>query len=133
MHDASERRLPYVTAGLFYFITAQSLCSFPIPSIVSSYLLSGVIILFICLLFLRKIKISIHMAGVGALLGLAVFTSYSFGLQLLLFIAALVLLAGLVGSSRLYLKAHTPLEVYVGFFLGLLVSLGSFFYLFNAN
>ena len=73
------------------------------------------------------------MAGVGALLGLAVYTSYSFGLQFLLFIACLVLLAGLVGTSRLFLKAHTPLEVYTGFFLGLLTSLGTLTYLLSAN
>ncbi len=133
MQNASERRLPYVTAGLFYFITSQSLRNFPIPDSISAYLLSGVIILFVCLLFLSKIKISIHMAGVGALLGLAIYTSYSFGLQFLLFIAALVLLAGLVGTSRLFLKAHTPSEVYIGFFLGLLTSLGSLTYLLSAN
>lgn len=129
MHNASERRLPYITAGLFYFITAQSLRNFPIPDTISAYLLCGVIILFVCLLVLSKIKISIHMAGVGALLGLTIYTSYMFGMQLLLFIAGLVLLAGLVGTSRLYLKAHSALEVYIGFFLGLLVALGSFFYL----
>jgi membrane-associated phospholipid phosphatase len=123
MHQASERRLPYLTAGLFYFITAQSLRSFPIPEIIPIYLLSGVLILFICLLLLGKIKISIHMAGVGALIGLVIYTSYFFGLQLLLFIAALILLAGLVGTSRLLLRAHSPTEVYLGFFLGLIASI----------
>jgi membrane-associated phospholipid phosphatase len=123
MHEPSERKLPYVTAGLFYFVTAQSLRGFPIPNFIPIYLFSGVIILFVCLLLLRTIKISIHMAGIGALLGLVLFTSYFFSLQLLLFIAALFLLAGLVGSSRLYLKAHTPVEVYVGFFLGFVSTL----------
>jgi membrane-associated phospholipid phosphatase len=133
MHEPSERKLPYVTAGLFYFVTAQSLRGFPIPNFIPLYLFSGVIILFVCLLLLRTIKISIHMAGIGALLGLVLFTSYFFSLQLLLFIAALFLLAGLVGSSRLYLKAHTPVEVYVGFFLGLISSTGLLAFTLSAN
>jgi membrane-associated phospholipid phosphatase len=31
-----------------------------------------------------------------------------------------VLLAGLVGSSRLYLKAHQPMQVYGGFIIGII-------------
>ncbi len=59
------------------------------------------------------------MAGVGAFSGLALYTSYYYGLQLLLFIAVTFLLAGLVGTARLKLKAHTPAEVYLGYLLGL--------------
>jgi hypothetical protein len=31
-----------------------------------------------------------------------------------------VLIAGLVGSSRLYLKAHQPMQVYGGFIIGII-------------
>ncbi len=123
MNEARERRLPYLTAGLFYFITAQSLRSFPIPFSVSQYLFAGVLILGIALLFLQKIKLSIHLAGVGAFSGLVLYTSYYYGLQLLLFIALTFLIAGLVGTARLKLKAHTPTEVYLGYLLGLSASL----------
>jgi membrane-associated phospholipid phosphatase len=37
----------------------------------------------------------------------------------LVFLIAL-LLAGLTGTSRLYLKAHTPAQVYAGYFIGIL-------------
>jgi membrane-associated phospholipid phosphatase len=35
-----------------------------------------------------------------------------------------ILLAGIVMTSRLYLKSHSPAEVWSGFFLGLLVAGG---------
>jgi membrane-associated phospholipid phosphatase len=30
----------------------------------------------------------------------------------------IILLAGLLASARLHLKAHTPKDIYVGFFIG---------------
>jgi membrane-associated phospholipid phosphatase len=45
------------------------------------------------------------------------------------YLIVVVLLAGLTGSARLNLKAHTPLEVYSGFILGFgAVFLTMFFY-----
>ena len=126
MANASERKLPFLTAGLFYFITAQSLRTFPAPFILSEYLFAGVIILGIALMLLGLTKLSIHMAGMGALLALALYLSFSYNYEMLFLIALITLLSGLLGTARLVLKAHTPVEVYLGFFLGFLASLSTF-------
>jgi membrane-associated phospholipid phosphatase len=41
-------------------------------------------------------------------------------IPLSLFFLFFVFLAGLVGSSRLYLKAHQPMQVYGGFIIGII-------------
>ena len=128
MEKASERRLPFITAALFYFITAQSLRSFPVPIYVAQYLFSGVLILGISLMLLSFTKISIHMAGMGALLALILHISAAYGLQLLLLMSLTILLAGSLGTARLVLKAHNSLEIYSGFLLGLVAVFMSFYF-----
>jgi membrane-associated phospholipid phosphatase len=118
MAEPAERRIPYIMAALFYFITAHNLRDYPIPPATTSYLLSGVIILAVALVFLSFIKISIHTAGLGAFTALTIFLSFYYSVDLLFIITLAIVLAGLIATARLYLAAHTPIEVYVGFLVG---------------
>lgn len=73
-------------------------------------------------------KISAHMLGIGGIIGsvlavcIHVKGAGSAGLFMILFI-----LAGLLGVSRLYLRASTPAQVYVGFLVGAAVAYASIF------
>lgn len=58
-------------------------------------------------------KISLHMAAIGGLLTIVFVFTNSFGLFLVI-----ILLAGLLGTARLQLQAHSPTQIYVGFALG---------------
>lgn len=124
--DANERRLPYLSAGLFYFITAQSLRNFPVPETISQFLFAGVIILGIGFMLLSIVKASIHLAGIGALIGLIFYLSNSYYQNMLFALALLFLLSGLVATARLVLHAHKPIEVYLGFFVGIGASIFAF-------
>lgn len=89
-----------------------------------------VLVSFITLLW----KISAHAAGMGGLLG--VFLCYQIQLDKPLFlipILACILVAGLVGTSRLQLSAHTPLQVFAGYFMGLSGGFGTTDLLFYLN
>jgi len=119
MYHAKERRLPYIAAALFYFLTARSMSQFPVPDYAAKILLAGVFIMGLAFALLPFIKLSMHMAGVAALLALIIQLSVVYKMQLLLPLALLIFLSGLMGTARLVLKAHTPTEVYLGFALGL--------------
>ncbi len=69
-------------------------------------------------LFFNK-KISLHMLGLGGLLGFFINISMYQHENYLKLIVVLLLLSGLVASARLVLKAHTTNEVVLGFFIGL--------------
>ena len=120
MAEPSERKLPYITAGLFYYITAHSLRDYPLPEAVTGYLLAGVVILAVALVLLSFTKISIHTAGMGAFVALTLFLSYYYGVDLLPVLIISLILTGLLATARLYLDAHTPFEVYSGFLIGML-------------
>ena len=71
------------------------------------------------LLLYVKFKASLHMIGIGGLIGFSVFFSYEYQLNLLLPIAILFVIAGLIARSRLKLKAHEMKELYIGALIGI--------------
>lgn len=64
-------------------------------------------------------KISAHATGLGSWLGMLFFLSIYNDYSLLSEIIVVSLSSGLIGWSRLKLEAHTPLQVFFGFLLGL--------------
>ena len=64
-------------------------------------------------------KISAHATGMGSWLGMLFFLSIYNGFSLLSEIIIVILSSGLVGWSRLKLDAHTPMQVFFGYLLGL--------------
>ena len=79
-------------------------------------------------------KISAHMIGIGGLLGGLMGVARIHLINPYLLFIAVLLIAGLLGTSRIFLKRHTPLQVYAGFSLGFMctfvASMMSYIYLF---
>ena len=71
-------------------------------------------------LFSFKIKSSLHLLSMGTTIGFFLLLMNIYGLPLLLLVIILIVLSGLIASSRLHLNAHSPNELAVGFLLGLL-------------
>ena len=65
-------------------------------------------------------KISAHMIGIGGLTGALLCISILLEVYITPYLVYALLIAGLIGSSRLILKAHTPLQIYVGFAVGVI-------------
>ena len=63
------------------------------------------------------------MVGVSGLLMFLINLSIHFEINLIIAISALILLTGGVASARLYLRAHTKIELTIGLFIGLLSQL----------
>lgn len=74
------------------------------------------------LLFLN-FKSSMHLMGMGSLLMYLICLSVHFEINVTLALSALILLTGLVATSRLYLKAHSKPELLIGFLIGIVSQL----------
>ena len=119
--ERKERIVPFIFIAVYYFITAylfwEKLRMGPFFIAIIS---SAPVLILILLAVTTKFKISIHAAaiwfGVGILSSLVVFLGVSLGIYLYIFILA----AGLTSSSRLYLSAHSPREVWSGTVTGFL-------------
>ena len=65
----------------------------------------------------------------GSIISFFFVISNIYNLSLLPLILVLILLSGLLGSARLYLKAHNSKELLVGFLIGILSQFAIFFIL----
>jgi len=70
-----------------------------------------------------KLKVSMHLMGIGSLFMFLVCLSIHFEINITLAVSLLTLATGLVTTSRLYLKAHSPTELLIGFLIGLISQL----------
>jgi membrane-associated phospholipid phosphatase len=75
------------------------------------------------LLLFFNYRASIHVLGAASILMYLITLSIHFERNLVLAISAITLIVGLVASSRLYLGAHTRVEVFLGLLLGLTTQL----------
>ncbi|MCF6180404.1 hypothetical protein [Lutibacter sp.] len=78
----------------------------------------GLIITYVLLYF--KIKVSLHTSAISGLIGFIICFSFYYKVNLIILLVALLLLDGILATSRLRLNAHKLNEVIIGFFLGLL-------------
>lgn len=131
MQNAQERKYPFLVATLFYFLTANALREFSIPQEVYLFVLAGAMVTLCCYLLLGKLKVSAHMAGISGLTAFLIFLSLKYQYNLIYPITALILITGLVGSARLYLKAHNMTEVTTGALIGFSVTMSCLFFFAN--
>jgi len=128
-----ERSLPLIIMLVYslvlFFLLIYKAGASTLPRYFYALPLSGVAITSIFLLINRWIKISLHGAGAGILLGfLFVFTRAQDEFSMLWLIGAL-LASGLTMAARLYLRKHSPIEVYTGFVFALIITAGIHIYL----
>ena len=133
MEDRMDRIGPYLLVGILYLwvyynLTNQS----SIPPIFSAFLLGATIGLFLAFFLNLFTKISAHAVGMGGLSAVVLITAlqfspgsfslhlfgYDYRVSTTLLLLLTILLAGLVGTSRLRLKAHEPIDVYGGYLVG---------------
>ena len=113
--------------SLFYFGLFYLLKDINIWNPLKLFILGGGLGILLSALINIKFKISAHMVGIGGLLGSLISLSYLIKFDMTYFYIAAIIIAGLIGTSRLYLKEHRPYQIYTGFLLGLAVQTGLFF------
>ena len=118
MNKNSDRVIPLILSSIFYYCGYLVLRRLPIFPIHGFLLVASILVQIALLLISLKWKISTHSAAVGGLLGGFLALSFLFQENPLLILIALVLVSGMVGTSRLVLEKHTNVQVYSGFLIG---------------
>jgi len=119
MNTTRERRFPLLITGLFYSITYYFLQKFPLPPLIFLILLGATLSVLVSMMVNLFWKISAHLIGAGGMVGAVIGISLRLSLDLNLLIIGLIILSGVIASSRLILKAHDHAQIYAGFLLGL--------------
>ncbi len=118
---AKERRMvPYVISILCYFACFYLMNVLHIPRFMSSILVAALIIQVVCALINVWWKISTHTAAIGGVAGALISFSLIFSFNPVWWLCIVIILAGMVGTSRMILRQHSLFQVVAGFLVGLL-------------
>lgn len=118
---ARERRMiPYVVSILCYFLCYYIMMLRHVPHLMGSIVVAALATQIVCAIINMWLKISVHMAAIGAMTGALVSFSAIFGFNPVTWLCILFFFAGLVGSSRMILRQHTLRQLNIGYLIGVL-------------
>ncbi|NLA48227.1 MAG: hypothetical protein GX876_02060 [Bacteroidales bacterium] len=126
IEDRRERILPLVATTMFYAFTVYLIYRLHIPLFIKSYIICSAALVLAVTIINFWFRISLHATGCGAVTALVMVLSIRMQIPLTWLVVIVILVSGLVMSSRLWLRAHTSSEIWAGFLLG---SAGSLLYL----
>ena len=122
----SHRRnlhVSYVLTLISYATCLLLMYKTHVPLLIRNIVLASLVAQVICTLVNLRWKISIHMVGMGGLTGVDFALSNLFFFNPLLPGCILILLSGLVGTSRIILRQHSLMQVLAGFAVGFICAM----------
>lgn len=142
LEDRMERIGPLIGTGFFYLWLYVNIYQNPaIPKAFSLLVLGSTIGLFMAFFMNNFSKVSLHAVGMGGFVTAILFIRFMFSYDYFVLelskmgtfklhpdflVYGVILLAGLVGTSRLYLKAHDRNQVMGGFLIGVIAQIIAF-------
>lgn len=134
LSDRRERLVPYLIIITSILVCIFFLYKMLMPFWLLAILVGACVALVIALVINFYWKISAHALGIGGLLGGIMGVARIHMMNPYWAFIGVLVIAGLVGTSRIFLKRHTPMQVYAGFSLGFIctfvASILSYIYLF---
>lgn len=118
-HTIKERKLPVAMMIVLFYLLGNTIANIGAMRDISLlfYATSGALML-LYVFFIFKIKTSIHLLSLGISTAFFLIIDINNSSNFPLVIILNIIIAGIVANARLYLKAHKPSEVYIGFFMG---------------
>ena len=124
-----RRMVPYVLSILCYALCLWVLYTLHIYHFVSIIVFGALVVQIVCAIINIWWKISTHTAAIGGVAGALFVFADIFGFNPVWWFCVVFIVAGLLGSARMYLRQHTLSQVVAGFGIGFVCAvLGIVFY-----
>lgn len=114
-----KRMIPYVISILCYSLCLYIMDWLHLPHLLTAILTAALVIQILCAIINVWWKISTHTAAIGGVTGSLIGFSFLFSFNPMWWLCLVILLSGLVGSSRIILRQHSLSQVSMGYFLGI--------------
>ncbi len=122
--DLKERRYPLYISILLLLMVVYKVIPNNFTIELHYYFIGLIAATFATLLLLfLNFKSSLHLTGMGSLLMYLICLSVHFEINITLALSLVILITGLVATSRIYLRSHTNAELLIGFSIGILSQL----------
>ncbi|CAN5141691.1 hypothetical protein BH23BAC1_BH23BAC1_01310 [soil metagenome] len=130
LEDRKERFVPFFFISLFYAINTYLFLTKIRIGDVFLVVISGITVIIFLLTFITVFwKISVQSTAISGTIGFLLGISWKYPQdRLLIPVIILILMAGILMSSRLYLNTNRPKEILGGSLLGFMVSFGSVYF-----
>lgn len=129
LKTARERTVPLMATMIFYFWAYWVFKNINAPFILRVLLLGsfwGIILVFLINIF---VKISLHTAAAGGMLGILIVLMLISPVNMVLPFFVILLIAGIIGTARMILGSHNNFEIWIGYLVGIIVQLAAYLYL----
>lgn len=127
---AKEKRIiPYVISIICYFSCFYFMKRMHIPHFMGTILIAALFIQIVCAIINIHWKISTHSAAIGGVAGAIMAFSHIFIFNPSWWLSVVVIMGGVVGTSRMILRQHTLAQVIVGFIVGTICAFTAIIYM----
>lgn len=117
-----RRAIPYVISIFSYLLCYYIMAATHVPHFMGSILIAALVIQVACAIINLFIKISTHTAAIGGVTGALLAFSVMFSFNPVWWLCIVLLLAGMVGTSRMILRQHSLRQVVLGYLAGVACS-----------
>ncbi len=124
LENVKQRKIPLLLQSVLLIVVIKMIIDvYHYPELYFFFL--GILFSMLSSIFmiLFNIKASLHMIGISGVTMFTIALSIHFGMNLILLITTLMIANGLVATSRLHCKAHSNLELILGFLIGVIPQL----------
>lgn len=121
MKTAEERKWPFLLSVLWYYLGFELLTNISLPTSLFLLMIGAITVVLIAHFITLRWKISVHMLGIGGVIGAMIGLSQRFQFNHFYIIIVLFFVAGLIGYARLKTNSHNYRQVYAGFVIGIMV------------
>lgn len=121
--EKKERRaIPYLISIVSYLSCCYFMAAAHVPRFMGSIIIAALVIQMMCAAINIFINISTHMAAIGGVAGALTAFAFIFSFNPVWWLCLVIIVAGLLGTSRMILRQHSLSEVILGFVLSLICS-----------
>lgn len=121
LEDVTERKWPLAFSAILYAVVLRYVLDrFDFPELHYFFLAILYSTLAAALLVFFRIKISLHMMGLAGITAFIISLSLSYNLDLVYTISFFITITGLTATSRIHYRAHSYVELLLGFLIGLI-------------
>lgn len=118
LYDRQKRAIPYVISIACYVACYYLMGLLRMPHFMGCLVVAALVIQIVCTIVNIRWKVSTHTAAIGGIAGAVAAFGGIFGFNPVWWLCAIILLGGLVGTSRMLLMQHSLGQVAGGFVIG---------------
>lgn len=121
VESIKERKIPLFIMLFVFYLLGKNLINIPdFKELGLLFFGTNISLALVYLLFSLQIKSSLHIMSLSSVLGFFLIYGNIYSISTLPITIVIIVLTGVLASSRLHLKAHNQKEIYLGFFIGLI-------------